>query len=607
MNFYEENLKLFKNKIPILYETVENEKSIFDVELESVNETFNYTVTKGDKKCFIHSVFDIREEMYQMFKKVDKNVTTLIIFGLGCGYALNYIKDNFKSIQNILVIEPSLEIFKIFMKNVNVYNEVRQYANVTFIVNKNAQSTSGLLFEYIKDKVSKPVSIVYNISCRTIFNDYYEHINRTVVDCISKTTINLATNVYFKKQWTYNPIKNLKQKGILIDNLFNKFKGKSAIIVSAGPSLNKNIHLLEYAQNKALIATVGTASKILESSNIKPHFRFAMDSQEGEKTIFENLKEDNSILVYSDRVYHEVAPLFNRKIRMILDLDYITRYIYIKSNIEFKTVKSGFSIANTALDVLIKLGFKNIIFLGQDMCYTEDRLYATGSWLKKDKLDVDDGRKYIKTKDIYGNCVYTEEGFIGIKTIFENIIEYNPNINYINATEGGLGINGTKIKTFQQVLDEDLIDKYDYDAYFDDLFEKNIDNDDSDKIFNTIINLENEIDEMIKINDARIKGLKKIDRYLKKGLGINKIEQETVYLNSYEENLRQIDSYNNCIKLMMDDIYKTVLNKFKYEGEDSKKAILNSKKVLELISYELRQYLNFLKSCIKYSWYSDDK
>ena len=278
MNFYEENLNLFKNKIPMLYETVVNEKSIFDIGLESVNETFNYTVTKDDKKCFIHSVFDINEEMNQMFKKVDKNVNTLIIFGVGCGYVLNYVKDNFKSIKNILIIEPSLEIFKIFMKNVNIYDEIKQYENITFVVNKNAHYATGLLFEYIKDKIAKSMSIVYNISYRTIFDGYYESINKTLVDFISKTKINLVTNTYFKEQWTYNPIINMTKEGMLINNLFDKFNGKSAIIVSAGPSLNKNIHLLKYAKDKALIASVGTASKILESNNIKPHFRFAMDS-----------------------------------------------------------------------------------------------------------------------------------------------------------------------------------------------------------------------------------------------------------------------------------------------------------------------------------------
>ncbi len=599
MNFYEENLNLFKNEIPILYETVINEKSIFDIGVESIDETLNFTVTKDDKKCFIHSIFNIGEEMNKMFQKVGENTNTLVIFGVGSGYALNYLKNNFKSIKNILIIEPSLDIFKKFMENLNLYDAIKEFENITFVVNKDIDTVNYIVFNYIKDKIGRAISAVYNISYRILFDGYYENINKTIVDFISKTKINLVTNNYFKEQWTYNPIMNMSKEGLLINKLFNEFNGKSAIIVSAGPSLNKNIHLLKYVKDKALIAAVGTASKILDSNNIKPHFRFAMDSGKTEKLIFENLVEDDSTLVYSDRVQHEVVPLFKRRLKMILDLDYLTNYVYTKSKIEYETLSSGFSIANTALSTLIKLGFKNIIFLGQDLCYTKDRLYADGSWLKDDKINIKDKvYNYIKIKDINGNDVYTLESFLGMRAIFEEIVYLNPNVNYINATEGGIGIRGTKIKTFQNVIDEDLIEKYDYDSFFDDLFKQNKDDKDSKKVLNTIINLKNEIDKMIKINDLRIEGLKKIDRHLEGGLGINKIEHETAYLNKYEVDLRKIDSYNNCIKLIMDDIYKVILTKFKYEGEDAKEAILNSKKVLELISYELKRYLLYFKACI---------
>lgn len=70
-------------------------------------------------------------------------------------------------------------------------------------------------------------------------------------------------------------------------------------------------------------------------------------------------------------------------------------------------------------------------------------------------------------------------------------------------------------------------------------------------------------------------------------------------MNKYEENLRHIDFYNECIKYMMDDIYKVLILRFKYEGDDRKKAILQSKEILELISNELKEYLIFFKACIK--------
>ncbi|EHJ01504.1 protein of unknown function DUF115 [Clostridium sp. DL-VIII] len=601
MNFYEENLELFKKEIPILYETIKNDEPLINIELEKVKDSANYLILKDDKKCFVHSIFDVNEEMKNMFKYVDKSVETIIIFGLGCGYSLEYIEDNYKNVDNILVIEPSLQMFEKYMNEFSIHNQIKNFKNITFLINKDENYVVNLLMYYISKKIYRRTSIVCNLSYRTILPDYYEKINKSLIEYLRNTSINIATKNYFKDKWVENPIKNLKNSAINIDKLISKFEGKSAIIVSAGPSLNKNIHLINNAKNKALIAAVGSASKILESNNIKPHFRFAMDSQKEEKLIFENLQEDNSILVYSDKVYPEVIPKFKRRLRMILDSDVLTRYIFNKSDTKFETFRSGFSIANTALDVLIKLGFKNIIFLGQDMSYTKDKLYAEGSWIDNDKLNVGDGKKrYSSTKDIYGNDVYTDDEFLGIKTLFEKSVLNNPNINYINATEGGIGITGTKIKTFEEVLYEDLSEEYDYDIFFDNLFfTKDSYDNDSEKIFNTIIELEKDINEMIKINDLRIKGLKKIDRYLNKELGISKIEREIIYLNKYEEELRQFDLYNNCIKLMMADMYDIILNKFENDVKDQKQCILNTKGSLESISYELRKHLYYIKECIR--------
>ncbi len=600
MSLYEENLKFIKDNIPILYEIILNEKPIFSVSLEPfVNESLNYIASKDDKTCFIHSEYDKYEEMEQMFKKVDRGATTIIIFGIGCGYAFSYIKDNFKSVKNIIIIEPSLDIFKILLGNLNIYDEIKHYKNISFIVNKDIFTANAFLFELISHNVTDLISVAYNVSYRTLFEGYFEQINDTLTDLISKTKFNFATAYYFREQWTHNTIMSITKECILADKLFNKFDGKSAIIVAAGPSLEKNIHLLELAKDKALIVAVGTASKILESYNIKPHLRFAMDSQELEKRIFENITNDKSILVYSDRVYHQVVPLFNRRIKLVLDVDTISRYIYFRAGIDFKLTKSGFSIANTALDTLINLGFKNIIFMGQDLCYTKEKLYANGSWLEEDKLDINDGgRKYKKVKDINGYDVYTENGFLGMKSIFENFILLNQNINYINATEGGIGVNGTKIKTFQNVLEEDLTSNYDFEAFFDELFEGNKEDTDSKKIYNTILELEDEIDKMIKINDTRIKRLNKLEKNIEKGLGINRIEQEIIYLNKYENELRGIDSYEHCIKKNMDDAYKVIMIKNKYDGEDKMEDLLHVKSTLEQVSCELKLYLYYFKSCI---------
>ena len=598
MNFYEENLELIKNKIPRLYNTIVGEKSIFKLDFEAIDGTYNYLVRKEGKKCYLHSLFDINEEMKQMFKNVDENITTLIVYGLGCGHSLHYLKENYKYIKNIFVIEPSLDMFKIAINNYELYAEIAQYDNVTFVINKDSKIATQYLLGYIQENGAKAIGTCFSISYRTLFDGYFEKVNESIVNYIKKIRINMGTSIYFREQWIENPLINLKEEGVLINRLMGEFNGKSAILISAGPSLNRNIHLLEAAKNKALIVTVGTASKLLDNKNIEPDFRFAMDGSPLEGEIFKNHIEDNSTLVFSDRVFPPILSMFKRKLRMVLDVDYITSYIYSKASIKYEPIKSGFSIANTTLDVLIKLGFKNIIFMGQDLCYTENKMYAEGSYLENDEISGDKNN-HKKTKDIYGNLVYTDDIFIGMKILMEEAIEASSGINFINASEGGIGIKGTKIKTFQKVLEEDLTESFDYDKFMNDFYKENKNEIYLSQITKVICEIEEDMTKINFINEKKLKLLKKINRYLNNNMGIGKIKEELVYVESLELELRNVDFYSEYIISSMEELFKIFNIKYNYEGEDIRESISNQIMKNENICFEIKRQMNFIRKCIE--------
>lgn len=600
MDFYEENLKLIKMKIPRLYDTIMHEKSIFMTNIENINDGLNCLVRKDNKKCYLHSLFDINEETNEMFKSIDKSATSLILYGLGCGHALHYLKEKHKQLNNIFVIEPSLDIFKIFLTNYRLQDELAQYDNVTFVVNQDAANTSSYLLGYINKSSTKAISACFNVSYRTLFEGYYEKISEDLAKGITKMRVNMDASIYFREQWVYNPLINLKQDAALINDLFDKFKGKSAVLVSAGPSLNKNIHLIEVAKNKAFIVAAGTASQLLDNKNIEPDLRFVMDSDPLEGKIFENHIEDKSTLVFSDRVFTDIVPMFTRKLRMIMDGDYISQYIYSKAEIKYTTVKSGFSIANTALDALIKMGFKNIILLGQDLCYTENKMYAEGSYMDEENaIENSNESRYVKTKDIFGNTVYTDIGFAGMKVLMEEQIEKSPNRNFINATEGGVGLKGATNKTFQQVLDEDIIEPFDYRTFMNDFYEKSKIESNLLKISAVIFSLEEEIDQINSINEKRLKVLKKIDRYLKNGIGLNKIDEELRYIDKFQSELNNINFYNKYIIYSMYDLFRLFNLKYKYEGQNKREALLCEKNRIQNISFELKRQLIYIKTCVK--------
>ncbi|MDE6608267.1 MAG: DUF115 domain-containing protein, partial [Lachnospiraceae bacterium] len=64
------------------------------------------------------------------------------------------------------------------------------------------------------------------------------------------------------------------------DELLGEIRGKKVIVVAAGPSLDKNVHLLKRENRDFLIIAVGTVFGKLVRMGISPDYVAFMDAQE---------------------------------------------------------------------------------------------------------------------------------------------------------------------------------------------------------------------------------------------------------------------------------------------------------------------------------------
>lgn len=99
-----------------------------------------------------------------------------------------------------------------------------------------------------------------------------------------------------------------------------------------------------------------------------------------------------------------------------------------------------------------------IIFMGQDLAYTENKDHASGIALnnpeKSQKKSYDSDPNTVWLKGIYGGKVPSHRSYLSFKTFFEEMISQNSGPQYINSTEGGAHISGTEAVPFQDVLDK---------------------------------------------------------------------------------------------------------------------------------------------------------
>lgn len=468
MSLYEANLNLFKASAPQLYGILTEEVPVFDVSLAE-NDFGNIMMSHGKVTCFLHSVYSIENELQNMFQGIGQDTETIILYGIGSGCSIDFIIENYKEIKSLIIIEPSISIFKHCMKNFDfkrLYSASwKNEVNFTFITNQNEAFVAELTIQQgLRGDKNGVIVHPYIFSG---FMDFYQRSNESLLKYLKIYVGSLATVSSQWKLWLINSIRNIKQGGVLpVEHIKTFFKDKVVLIVSAGPSLNKNIEFIKEMKGKLIIFAVGSAIKVLDSKGIIPDFRVAIDANESEMDVVEGIDTQATCLLFSNQLYHGVIPNYKaRKVRYILDTDFIGKYIYKKMEIPYIVFKNGPSVANSTVDLACTLGAKQVIFMGQDLSYTEEGLHAKGVLVKAEQDDLEwiNKQKQILIKNIYGENVYTAHPLLQMKYVLEKAVSKNSHVRFLNATEGGLHIEGTKNINAVEVIkmleaNQDIVD-----------------------------------------------------------------------------------------------------------------------------------------------------
>lgn len=238
-----------------------------------------------------------------------------------------------------------------------------------------------------------------------------------------------------------------------------------AIIVSAGPSLDKNIHLLKEAKGKALIIVVDAAMRSVVRAGVQPDLVVSVDPVIGMKMVgIEGIETPNFVVMplsarelieknQGKHFYHSISYPF------------VQQFYWKEGKGDGVYLASGGSVANDAFSLAVTLGFRTIVFIGQDLAFTGGRVYTKGiEDMKKPDEDLTKGSIIVTVEGIHGEELRTDIKMEQYLRWFEREIKKHPELEVIDATEGGARIQGTILKTFQEVLDEKCIGKFDMDA-----------------------------------------------------------------------------------------------------------------------------------------------
>ncbi|WP_257403984.1 motility associated factor glycosyltransferase family protein [Campylobacter lari] len=395
----------------------------------------------------------------------------LYFYGFGNGILYKALLQN-KNRQKIVVFEKEIEFIYLSFHYVDFSEELKN--NSLIILDTNTININ--IFEELCS--NSPFFNFLRIYFLDLHCDYYEkyqedimQINENIQKYIKKAIYAYGNDTIDALQGIENFVYNLPD--IISNYSFNelllkrKKQANTAIIVSTGPSLIKQLPLLKQYASYASIFCADSAYPILAKYNIKPDYVLSLERVVETSEFFNNDfgDFDKDIIFTIKSLTHPNTFKYLKKQRIICSIsNYIFFHHYIGLH-DFGYMDMGHSVATMSQILAIYLRHKNIIFIGQDLAYADDgsshpEEYYYGKYDTYNPQEIDyslttlayNGNHHVKTNETWMLFkTEIEEAAFNAKKFF--------NIKTYNCTEGGARIDHTIEKPLKQICEELLTEE----------------------------------------------------------------------------------------------------------------------------------------------------
>ncbi|EOJ0833710.1 motility associated factor glycosyltransferase family protein [Campylobacter jejuni] len=475
MTFTPTQKELFNKNIEalsniLLKESLKEIKSSkFELVLGKDNLDINLKDT-SDNTFLYENVIDELNSMLNTYNDKYLLYPVLYFYGFGNGILFKALLQN-KNHQHIVVFEKDIEIIWIMFHILDFSSEL-QSARLMVL------QTSSLDIEFFSNFCSsKPFFQFSRIYFLELMSHYYERFHEDILGLNKKLAENFKNSIISYgndpldalqgiEQFVYNLPQMITHSSY--KELLSKRKGISdtAIIVSTGPSLTKQLPLLKKYANKATIFCADSSYPILAKHGIKPDYVCMLERDEIVAECFNNdFKDfDKDIIFLVASLVHKKTISYleknQRKYILIIKGQPFARYLELDN---YGYINGGMSVSHMAYELAENLGHKNIILIGQDLAYAKDGQTHSQGFIHANLHNGD----YERDLDRFSTTAYGGNGKVQsseiwtlFRQIFENFIAFSKSKTY-NCTEGGARIESAIEKPFKELCEDLLKNKKD--------------------------------------------------------------------------------------------------------------------------------------------------
>ncbi|EDH3177188.1 DUF115 domain-containing protein [Campylobacter coli] len=409
-----------------------------------------------------HNVFmyeNLEEEINFFYQSIlEKTLRYPFVCIYGIGNAL-LIKNLAKHYKHLFVFESEIELFILALSTIDLSEELCSGKIYLVDIEEERVDIQLLILFDMKDMfeyLSLYEMFVNNVYYKKFYEDIWHKADELCEKNIKVVIRNLGSNSDLSFECYSHLLQNIPSmlESIPFQRILSERKNKfeNAIVVSAGPSLAKQLPLLKAYQEKAVIFCADGALSMLEKKGIVPDYVTNLDFTDLAMKFFQNKENKTSLNVLSCATHPSLVCLLDNKSVILRDDP-----LYQRFNLnDFGYIDTGTHVSHFSYTLALALGFKNIIMIGQDLAFDEEGNSHSKGFDFGEKFSGEENIDKLKVTAYAGKGeVLTHITWNDYRIKLEYLFACNDQkAKFYNATEGGARINFTEELSFKECCEK---------------------------------------------------------------------------------------------------------------------------------------------------------
>ncbi|ENQ9719900.1 motility associated factor glycosyltransferase family protein [Campylobacter jejuni] len=412
-----------------------------------------------------HNVFmyeNLEEELnffYQSILEKTPRYPFICIYGIGNALLIKNLAKHYK---HLFVFESEIELFILALSVLDLSEELCSGKIYLVDIEEERVDIQLLILFDMKDMfeyLSLYEMFVNNVYYKKFYEDVWHKADELCEKNIKVVIRNLNSSLCIGFECYSHLLQNIPSmlESIPFQRILSQRKNKfeNAIVVSAGPSLAKQLPLLKAYQDKAVIFCADGALSMLEKEGIVPDYVTNLDFTDLAMKFFqnkENLKQ--SIITLECATHPNVARSLKAENCMIILRN---KALYQRFNLnDFGYIDTGTHVSHFSYTLALALGFKNIILIGQDLAFDEKGNSHSKGFSYGEQFSGEKTVPTLKTQAYAGKGeVLTHITWNDYRIKLEYLFACNSKeAKFYNATEGGARIHFTEELSFKECCEK---------------------------------------------------------------------------------------------------------------------------------------------------------